>query len=141
MKAKIKELLRGQGLAVLATHTRDYPYTSLVAFAAAPDLSYLVFAVGSDSRKYEYLSENKIVSLLIDDRQNYADDFYLASAVTAMGEAGTLDKKDSFNYRLLEARHPQLRDFMAQASTVLIKVTVVTYYLVTHFQEVYQLKF
>ncbi|MDZ7838585.1 MAG: pyridoxamine 5'-phosphate oxidase family protein [Actinomycetota bacterium] len=104
VKSKIKELLSGQKFAVLATHTRDYPYTSLVGFVASEDLSYLIFAVSRESRKYSYMVENNIVSMLIDDRKNEPGDFRQASAVTIMGEAETVDSNQRQYYQSLEKR-------------------------------------
>jgi len=140
VKSKIKELLTEQKFAVLATHTRNYPYTSLVGFAASEDLSYLIFAVSRESRKYSYMVENNIVSMLIDDRKNEPGDFRQASAVTIMGEIETIDINRQQYYHLLEKKNPFLNEFLSHPSTVIIKVHVLKYFLVTEFQEVYEWK-
>lgn len=140
VKSKIKELLSGQKFAVLATHTRDYPYTSLVGFVASEDLSYLIFAVSRESRKYSYMVENNIVSMLIDDRKNEPGDFRQASAVTIMGEAETIDSNQRQYCQLLEKKNPFLKEFLELPSTVIIKVQVIKYFLVAEFQDVHEWK-
>jgi len=91
IKRKIRELLARQRLAVLATTSRD-------------------------TRKFSYMVENNIVSLLVDDRQGNAGDLFKTSAVTAMGEAEVADKNDRQHSMFLE-KSPQLKDFLALPST------------------------
>jgi hypothetical protein len=76
----VRELLASQRLAVLSTETRGTPYSSLIVFAAAPDLTALVFATPRPTRKFSNLSENARVSLLVDNRSNREEDFAEATA-------------------------------------------------------------
>ncbi len=133
---KIRDMLCKQKLAVLATRSSDFPYTSLIVFWAA-DLNYIFFATSKNTRKFSYMSQNSMVSLLIDDRQSN-DNFFRASAITAIGEAEVIQKKGEHVARFLE-KNPQLKDFLALYSTAFIKVRAIKYYLVTEFSQVYQI--
>jgi len=83
----VRELLSSQRLAVLSTETGGAPYSSLIAFAASPDISTLVFTTARPTRKFSNLSENERVSLLVENRTNREEDFARFSIVTS-GEVG-----------------------------------------------------
>ena len=84
---RLRDLFSDQPLAVLATDAGGRPYTSLVAFAAASDLTRLLFATTRATRKFANILENPRVSLLIDNRANEVSDFRNAVAVTVLGTA------------------------------------------------------
>lgn len=86
---EIRELLESQKLAVLATHGQGQPYTSLVAFASSTDLREIYFATSRSTRKYDNVTANPKVSLLVDNRSNDVSDFHLAMAATALGHEKT----------------------------------------------------
>ena len=83
--AILRELLETQLLAVLGTHHEGEPYTSLVGFAASPDLKLLYFATGRATRKRANLAADARASMLIDNRRNHPADFSDAAAATAVG--------------------------------------------------------
>jgi nitroimidazol reductase NimA-like FMN-containing flavoprotein (pyridoxamine 5'-phosphate oxidase superfamily) len=85
--AIIRELLESQRLAVLSTQDHIQPYSNLVAFAATPDLKYLLFATTRATRKYANLLANFRVFILIDSCTNQTADFAEAAAVTVLGQA------------------------------------------------------
>ncbi|WP_166805013.1 pyridoxamine 5'-phosphate oxidase family protein [Nitrosococcus wardiae] len=87
----IQELLSFQKLAVLGTQDGCQPWGSLVAFVSTPDLKHLTFATPRSTRKYDYLARNSSVSMVIDNRENLARDFYQAMAVTAIGQATEIE--------------------------------------------------
>jgi len=134
---ELKKLLNAQPLAVLATASENRPYTSLVAFVASEDLKNLFFLTGRSTRKFSNLENNPKVAMLIDDRSNRDSDFKQAAAVTALGRASEVNKqdKDSLLERYID-KHPALKDFASSPGSVLVKVEVEQYYMVTHFQEV-----
>ncbi|MBE0602748.1 MAG: pyridoxamine 5'-phosphate oxidase family protein, partial [Deltaproteobacteria bacterium] len=82
-----RELAASQRLAVLSTDDHGKPYSSLIAFASAPDLKTLVFTTPRLTRKFSNLCENERVSLLIDNRSNREEDFAEAAAATILGRA------------------------------------------------------
>ncbi|MGM0365926.1 MAG: pyridoxamine 5'-phosphate oxidase family protein [Actinomycetota bacterium] len=137
VKSKIKELLYSQRLAVLATQSRDFPYTSIIVFWASADLSYIIFATSRDTRKFSYMAENRLVSLLVDDRRD-RDDLFKVSAVTAIGEVEVVGKNDG-QYPFFLKKNPRLKGFLSLPSVAMVRVNIIKYYLVTEIDKVYQL--
>jgi nitroimidazol reductase NimA-like FMN-containing flavoprotein (pyridoxamine 5'-phosphate oxidase superfamily) len=139
-KQSLKDLLDQQKLAVLGTHREGQPYGSLVSFAATPDMKQILFATTRSTRKYENLTADARVSLLIDNRSNQDSDIHEATAVTATGRADELDEADRERFlELYLDKHPYLRDFVNSPTCALLRVRVETYYLVNRFQEVTEL--
>jgi general stress protein 26 len=87
----LQDLVTSQRLAVLATQSEGQPYASLVAFTPTPDLQYLLFATGRATRKYENLSAQSKVAMLVENTSNQESDFHAATAATAVGSAEDLD--------------------------------------------------
>jgi len=137
VKEAIRGLLSAQSLAVLATHSGGQPYASLVAFAATPDLTNLLFATTRATRKFANLSADSRAALLVDSRSNKEIDFETAAAVTAVGkvrEAEKTEKEPLLN--LYVAKHPHLAEFVRSPTCAFLRVEVKAYYLVRRFQEV-----
>lgn len=133
----LNELCSDQQLAVLATNAGEAPYTSLVAFAATPDLHSFYFITARNTRKWSYLETNRHVSLLIDNRHNTSDDFSQAAAATVLGVATELhDKTREAALTLFLDKHPDLTEFATSPDTALLQVQVASIYLVTRFQNV-----
>jgi hypothetical protein len=133
----IRNLLASQRLAVLSTQNQGQPYSNLVAFAAAPDLKYLLFVTSRATRKYANLLADSRVSILIDNRTNEATDFAEAAAVTVLGQAWEMYGVD--RQQLLPIyleRHPYLQNFVNSPNCALLRVKVERYILVTRFQDV-----
>jgi len=138
----LKELCHSQLLAVLATVAGSAPYANLVAVAFALDLHHLFFATSRATRKWQNLSSNPQVSLLIDNRSNQVADFSKAAAATILGKAKEMIGMDrEEGEKLYVVKHPHLTDFLAAPGCALFKVTIEQIYLVTHFQEVMQIDF
>jgi len=136
----VRELLASQRLAVLATEAQGNPYTSLIAFAAAPDLKALVFATPRPTRKFSNLSGNARVSLLVDNRTNREEDFSDAAAATILGTAreATGEEWES-SIALLLGKHPYLSSFARSPNCAIFRVDVEAYYVVNRFQSVSEL--
>ena len=139
-RERLKALLESQRLAVLATHREGQPYGSLVSFVATEDMKQVLFATTRSTRKYENLTADARVALLIDNRSNQDSDIHEATAVTATGRAEEIEGADKERFlRLYLERHPYLRDFVDSPTCALLRVRVETYYLVNRFQEVTEL--
>ena len=137
MEKELKELLKSQPLAVLATQKGDQPYTNLVAFNASEDLKFLFFATIRSTRKYANISADPKISMLIDNRSNQISDFRVAMAATATGEAEEVDlckEKSLLDAYLL--KHPDLEEFVTSPTCAFLRVRVKTYVLVTGLQDV-----
>ena len=140
-KFEIKELLESQPLGVLATQNRGQPYTSLVAIASSDDLRSLFFATTRSTRKFANLSGDSRVAMLVDNRSNEVSDFRWAKAVTAIGEAEELEpQKSKKPLAIYLTKHPHLEDFVSSPSCAFLRIQGSTYYLVTRFQNVMEIK-
>ena len=133
---RISELLDSESLAVVATSDGGAPYCSLVAIAA-PATALVYFATTRSTHKWENLSADPRVSVLVDNRRNDPVDFHEAAAATGVGIAGECLGEDAVIARaaLLE-RHPYLVDFLESPSTVLVRVDIDRWYVVVRFQQV-----
>ena len=108
---------------------------------ATDDLAAIVFCTPVTTRKFENLSANPRVALLINNSRNQASDIYQAVAVTAIGKAGTVaDGERGALAALYLQKHSHLKDFLRADSTALVKVAVERYIMVHNFQNVYEYK-
>ena len=134
---EISELLKQQQLAVLATQGEEYPYCTLVGFAASDDLKTLFFATIRDTRKFQNIQRRAQVSMLIDSRANTSHDFKDARALTVLGKAGLEEgpERPKFILHYLE-KHPYLEEFVNNPNCGFMRLDVHKYILVSRFQEV-----
>lgn len=136
----IRQLLRDQFLGVLATQGEQYPYSSLVGFAASDDLKTLFFATIRDTRKYENILRHPQVSMLIDSRSNRVQDFKDAQALTVLGTARDeedSDLPDSESQYL--RKHPYLSEFLQNPNCAFMRLEVHKYVMVSRFQQVIEI--
>ena len=138
----LRELFTRQRLGVLATHGADYPYASLVAVHADDDLRRLYFTTTRATRKFQFLTAEPNVAMLVDSRSDDDLDFHGAVAATAVGTARELEG-DERAERLAAflRRHPHLKPFASAPSTALVELAVQSYYIVRRFQNVTELHF
>ncbi len=138
---RLRGLLAEQKLAVLATSEQGAPYTSLVAFAATPDLRALLLATERATRKYANMRAEPRVALLVDNRAHRDSDLQEAIAATALGHAEAVEGAEREPLQeLFLARHPQLESFVRAPACVLVRVWVEVYYLVGSFQQVFEIR-
>jgi nitroimidazol reductase NimA-like FMN-containing flavoprotein (pyridoxamine 5'-phosphate oxidase superfamily) len=137
VKDQLRSLFESQGVAVLATHAKGGPYTSLVAFVSSEDLKRIYFVTSRSTRKYANIEADPRVAMLVDNRSNDPADFREATAVTAVGEVQELsgEEKEAVLKHYL-AKHRHLEDFVSSPTCALLEIRVQTYYRVTRFQEV-----
>ena len=137
---RIRDLFATQNLAVLATHYAAQPYASLVAFVASDDLKFIDFVTPKTTRKFNNLTADGRVAVLIDSSTNQNADFHQAISVTAVGEAqeiaGSDREQPTADYL---AKHPYLTEFAQSPTCAFVRVTVKSYYLVRNFQKVTEL--
>jgi len=135
-KKQLHELFTNQRLAVLATLSNNEPYTSLVAFSATEDLSYLIFATLRQTRKYENILQNAKISMLIDNRENLSTDIKNAIAVTVVGNATEIKDNRQHFMDIHLKKHPYLKEFLQDANCALIGLSVEKISIVRQFQQI-----
>jgi general stress protein 26 len=141
LEDQVRTLLASQRFAVLSTQETNHPYMSLIAFAETGDLRTILFATTRATRKYGNIASNSGVALLVDNRSNEVADIDEAVAVTVIGRASEVGQslREEME-RVYLGKQPHMEEFLNSPSTVLIKVEVESYILVSHFQQVEVLK-
>ena len=134
----IKKLCEDQSFAVLSTKGTDQPYSSLIGFASSEKLDYIVFATPVQTRKFNLLTHNQQVSVLIDNRSNQPDSINRISALTAIGSVTVLKEESDIKKwsGILMDKHPYLSKFINASSTAIVLIKVDKYFYVRRFQEV-----
>ena len=130
VREKLSGLFVSQKLAVLATNNEGQPYNCLVAIAATEDMKCLLFCTSRATRKYESITIDPRVSVLLDNRSNVESDFTDAVAVTALGtahETEGIDRDELVNIYL--EKHPYLENFVNSQDSALMRVDVKEYVL------------
>jgi general stress protein 26 len=134
-KKQIHELCKKQRYAVIATQGNNEPYTSLVAFSATEDLSYLFFATLRNTRKYKNIIKNPKISMLFDNRENLSSDIKNAIAVAAVGNALEIQENRQHFIDIHLKKHPYLTEFIQNPKCALVGLTVEKFYVVQQFQQ------
>lgn len=137
MKGITEILMASQLLCVLATEANHRPHASLMAFAYSEDLKRIFLATDRATQKYNNLSRNNHIALLIDNRTNSINDFAKAIALTVLGYAKELhgeERGEAAN--LLHARFDYLKDFIKSSSCSLFEIEIEQYILVDEFHQV-----
>lgn len=127
MLPKIKTLVREKDTCVLATVSGSTPHCSLMVYVSDDECREIYMVSHRQTKKFQNLIKNPVVSLLIDTREEDAGARRSKARALTIGgvfqkmEEGT--KKDMVRARLLE-RHPHLREFFdhPDAETFSVKV-------------------
>ena len=141
LRQKVKALLAGQGLGVLATTDPDgHPYASLIAFAAKAENTTLYFVTPRATRKFANLTHDGRVALLVNNSVNQPVDFHAAVAATILGNARPLDP-DERERRLSVylKKHPYLKQFATAPSCAMFAIDITGVTMVQKFQSVSEL--
>lgn len=136
LKDTIRQVLDSRKVAVLATQGPEYPHACLVAFAATDDLRHLYFVTRRPTRKFENMKHDNRVMLLVDNRSNSEKDFDNSTVITGRGKAVPVScdaAREMLPFYL--NRHPRLEAFARHESSVLVKVEIDSYAVVTRFQK------
>ncbi|NCC24146.1 MAG: pyridoxamine 5'-phosphate oxidase family protein [Deltaproteobacteria bacterium] len=135
---RLETILKNERSGVLATCGRDRPLTNIMAFACTADLKTIVLATPRETTKYRNMAENPWVSLLIGGSKSGREPDFSAPVLTFAARA--VEVKDGQERielgRLFVDRHPELAEFIALASTALMRLDVESIRLVERFQAV-----
>jgi nitroimidazol reductase NimA-like FMN-containing flavoprotein (pyridoxamine 5'-phosphate oxidase superfamily) len=135
LKDTIRQLLDSREVAVLATQGPEYPHACLVAFTATEDLRHLYFVTRRSTRKFENMDHDNRVMLLVDNRSNSEKDFDNATVITGRGKAVPVSCDAALEILpFYLKRHPYLEAFARHESSVLVRVEIESYAVVTRFQ-------
>ena len=87
LENKIASLLKSKKFAVLSTESAGQPYANLVAFVEDKDLKTIFFATKRSTRKFENITANTRIALLVENSTNADIDIKEATAATIIGRA------------------------------------------------------
>jgi len=115
MLEKMKGVVKGNDLCVLATVSKEKPHCSLMTYITDDECSEIYMISHKQTKKYLNLMENPIVGLLIDTREEEKGQRRIdIKALTVIGEFQTI--KDQTKKGLIHAKflktHPHLTDFL-----------------------------
>jgi heme iron utilization protein len=139
--SKVRKMMAEQRFGVLCTAQPDgQPYTSLVAVVASEDLGQVAFATLRATRKFDNISSEPRVALLLDDRANQPSDLLQAATLTVLGTTHELkgNERDRWTTALL-SRHATLGDFLRSPDCAVVVIEVARLLLVTNFQQIVEL--
>lgn len=136
----IRKLCESQPFAVLATQGKGITHASLISFSVSYDLKYIVFATPVNTGKFDFITAEENVSVLVDDRSLQQDSINQISALTIIGKGRALsDQSDIVKWsEQLIKKHPNLNAFVKASTTSLILIEVEKYLYVKNFQEIKQ---
>lgn len=132
----LTDLFKKERLGVLATDMEGLPYTSLVAFAVTEDLEKLLFVTSKETRKYQNITNNPKVTILIDNRTNSPEDFHDAIAITAEGYVKEEPTQSDELKSIFIEKHPYLSEFVQSPANQVLVIKIKRYHYVNRFQNV-----
>jgi nitroimidazol reductase NimA-like FMN-containing flavoprotein (pyridoxamine 5'-phosphate oxidase superfamily) len=141
MLDEMKALAREQKICVLATVTGKKPYCSLMAYVTGENCTEMYMVTHKNTIKYNNLTENPSVSLLIDTRE--ISPRTEAKALTVEGMCALIEneeKRKKVHARFLKV-HPNLSEFINHSDAVILCVKIRSFLLLkgldnAHFQSV-----
>jgi nitroimidazol reductase NimA-like FMN-containing flavoprotein (pyridoxamine 5'-phosphate oxidase superfamily) len=143
MLLKMKRMLKEKDLCVLATASGNRPHCSLMAYVTAADGREIYMVTLRDTKKYQNLTRNPAVSLLIDTREDDAgSQRSRAKALTVNGKFQTVDREKQVRIRArILKRHPHLQDIFAKNQAEIFAVRIESFQLLegataSHFEQV-----
>jgi len=132
MLEKMKDIVKGNDLCVLATVSEGKPHCSLMSYISDEEGHEVYLISHKQTKKYANLMENPTVSLLIDTREEEKGQrrIYI-KALTVSGEFQTIKdprKKDFIRSKFLK-RHPHLTDFLNDPETEIFSIRIKSFQL------------
>jgi nitroimidazol reductase NimA-like FMN-containing flavoprotein (pyridoxamine 5'-phosphate oxidase superfamily) len=140
MIEKMKALVKEKDVCVMATVSGGKPHCSLMAYVTDDDCSEIYMITHKHTKKYENLTENPSVSLLIDTREEHLGSRRPgAKALTVNGRYHRMDseeRKTLFRAKMLE-RHPHMRAFINHPDAELLSIKIASFLLLDGLEDAY----
>ena len=132
MLDKMKELLKAKDICVLATVSDNRPHCSLMVYATDEQCREIYMVTHRQTKKFRNLTENPIVSLLIDTREeDLGPRRSNAKALTVNGVFRVMNEpreRELILARLVQ-RHPHLKNFAEDPDAELIRIKIESFLL------------
>lgn len=132
MLEKMKGIVKGNDLCVLATVSEGKPHCSLMSYISDEKGQEIYLISHKQTKKYVNLLKNPKVSLLIDTREEKKGQRRIdIKALTVSGEFQTikdLKKKDLIRAKFLE-NYPHLTDFLKDPGAEIFSIKIKSFQL------------
>jgi len=132
MLEKMKDIVKGNDLCVLATVSEGKPHCSLMSYISDEEGHEVYLISHKQTKKYVNLLKNPTVSLLIDTREEKKGQRRIdIKALTVIGEFQTIKdsgKKDIIRSKFLK-RHPHLTDFLNDPGAEIFSIKIKSFQL------------
>jgi len=132
MLEKMKDIVKGNDLCVLATVSEGKPHCSLMSYISDEEGREIYLISHKQTKKYLNLMENPTVSLLIDTREEEKGQrrIYI-KALTVSGEFKTINdpEKRDLIHAEFQKRHSHLRDFLNDPDTEIFSIKIRSFQL------------
>jgi nitroimidazol reductase NimA-like FMN-containing flavoprotein (pyridoxamine 5'-phosphate oxidase superfamily) len=131
IKKYIENALQSGKLAVLATEKDGQPHVSLISFTPIGGHRQLIIMTNRNTRKFENLTHNAKVAILIQGEEPNSSGQQNSCALTAFGtacEISIAEHEEALHSHL--ERHPDLANYLQKSDLALILITVDTYQVV-----------
>ena len=132
MLERMKDIVKGNDLCVLATLSRGKPHCSLMSYLSDEKCQKIYMISQKQTKKYANLMENPAVSLLIDTREEERGEKRIhIKALTVSGEFQVIKdpkKKDLIRTKFLK-RHPHLTDFLKDPLADIFSIRIKSFQL------------
>jgi general stress protein 26 len=132
MLEKMKNIVKGNDLCVLATVSEGKPHCSLMSYISDEEGHEIYLISHKQTKKYTNLMENPTVGLLIDTREEEKGQRRIhIKALTVSGEFQTI--KDPGKRKLIRSkflkRHPHLADFLNDPGAEIFSIRIKSFQL------------
>ncbi len=124
MLEHMKALAREKSMCVLATIAGAKPYCSLMAYVVDESCEEIYMVTHRKTQKYQNLSENPAVSLLIDTREKAPRTQTQALTIEGTFHRIKDETKKTRAREMLLKTHPHLRDFSDHPDAELICIKI-----------------
>jgi len=132
MLEKMRDIVKGNDLCVLATVSEGRPHCSLMSYISDEEGREIYFISHKQTRKYLNLMENPTVSLLIDTREEEKGQrrIYI-KALTVSGEFQTINDPEKKNLirATFQKRHFHLKDFLNDPGAEIFSIKIKSFQL------------
>lgn len=137
IKAYIENIFKISRFAVLATESDGQPHASLIAVTPMEGYRKLIFATYRNTRKYQNLTQNGKVALLVESIDINWSGIKESHVLTAFGQLEDIEPAE--RKLIFEAhldRHPGLLSFMQSEDCALVRIKVDSYQVVRGIDDV-----
>ena len=129
MIEEMKSLVKKKNTCVMATATDNNPHCSLMTYVTDDDCREIYMVTSRKTKKFQNLSENPSVSLLIDTREeDYGSQNPMLRALTISGvftQLGDENKKSTIRSEMA-SKHPNIRDLIKNPDSEIICIKIVS---------------